>query len=329
MSRTERALQIKKSDTLNAKTHFSHFWYYTWNAIRRLQKQCHMCEWVMSYVWRSHVTRMNESRCTYEWSMPHMWIWYDTTYKKTHMCFCNRRIAFHVSYHIRWMQRMCESHRKNTYVFLVSHRKMCFCIQRSFLTRWMQKHFFFFCETRAQQETAHSQNFVENHFREISSFLEIQKWAHFRKHGFLWDVCTTIRAKIRHLFWIYTLVNRGLCFVKRVCMCGVAHSCVTCLIHVWHDLFMFDMVCISLTWLIHVWHDPLRSNSCIENSRVTWLSDLFGMTHSCVTSLNHVCRASLLQTFWNERLLLWQRHTYRCDKLQNIHTDATSCSLYI
>ena len=110
---------------------------------------------------------------------------------------------------------------------------------------------------------------------------------------------------------------------------GMAHSCVTWLIHVWHDLFMFDMVYISLTWLIHVWHDPLGRNSWIENSRVTWLSDFFDMTHSCVTSLIHVCRASLFQTFWNECFLLWQRHTYRCDKLQNTHTDVASCSLYI
>ena len=31
-------------------------------------------EWVMSHIWRSHVTHMNESCHTYEWVKPHIWM---------------------------------------------------------------------------------------------------------------------------------------------------------------------------------------------------------------------------------------------------------------
>jgi len=34
----------------------------------------------MSYIWMSHVTRMNESCHTYEWVMSHVWMSYDSSY---------------------------------------------------------------------------------------------------------------------------------------------------------------------------------------------------------------------------------------------------------
>jgi hypothetical protein len=35
---------------------------------------CHTCEWVVSHVWMSHVSRVNESCHTYEWVMSHVWM---------------------------------------------------------------------------------------------------------------------------------------------------------------------------------------------------------------------------------------------------------------
>ena len=48
-------------------------------------------EWVMSHIWRSHVTHMNESCHTYEWVMSHMWRSHVTHVKESrHTYECGR-----------------------------------------------------------------------------------------------------------------------------------------------------------------------------------------------------------------------------------------------
>jgi len=37
------------------------------------RRSYHTCEWVMSHIWMSHVTRMNESCHTHEWVVSHLW----------------------------------------------------------------------------------------------------------------------------------------------------------------------------------------------------------------------------------------------------------------
>ena len=42
--------------------------------VTRMNESCHTYEWVMSHIWINHVTRMNQSCHTDEWDMSHIWI---------------------------------------------------------------------------------------------------------------------------------------------------------------------------------------------------------------------------------------------------------------
>ena len=48
----------------------------------------HTHEWVMSHLWTSHVTRMNESCHTYEWVMSHIWMSHLLSSASVCVCVC-------------------------------------------------------------------------------------------------------------------------------------------------------------------------------------------------------------------------------------------------
>jgi len=65
---------------------------------------CDTYEWVMSHIWMSHVTHINESRDTHEWVMWHIWI-------------------RHITSHIRWSSA-CLTHMnesRDTYEHVMWH----------------------------------------------------------------------------------------------------------------------------------------------------------------------------------------------------------------
>jgi len=49
----------------------SHIWM---SHVTHMNESCHTSEWVMSHIWMSHVTHLNESCHTYEWVMSHIWM---------------------------------------------------------------------------------------------------------------------------------------------------------------------------------------------------------------------------------------------------------------
>ena len=73
---------------------------------------CIIYEWVMSHIWMSHVTHMNESFHTYEWTMSHIWISHVT--HMTESCHTCMNYVTHMNepYHRNeWViSRMNEAH---------------------------------------------------------------------------------------------------------------------------------------------------------------------------------------------------------------------------
>ena len=80
---------------------------------------CLTYEWVMSHIWTSHVTHMNESCLTYEWVMSHIWmsrvshmnrscrtyecvtthIWMSHVLHTSESCLTYKRVVFHITMH--------------------------------------------------------------------------------------------------------------------------------------------------------------------------------------------------------------------------------------
>ena len=104
-------------------------------------------------------------------------------------------------------------------------------------------------------------------------------------------------------------------------ICGVTHSWVPRLIHMWQYSSICAMTHPYVTWLIHMWHMghtckvPLYVTRLIRvchdsficaiaHSYVTHgtsLSFVSDMTHSCVPWLIHMCHRSLIRDTWDIR----------------------------
>ena len=80
----------------------SHMWM---SHVTHVNESCHTCEWVMSHIWMSHVTRMNESCHTCEWVMSHMWMSYNT-YTAAQHCTDHRSSASPTC--VTWLIHMCD-----------------------------------------------------------------------------------------------------------------------------------------------------------------------------------------------------------------------------
>ena len=95
-----------------------------------MNESCHTYEWVMLHIWISHVTHMNESCRTYEWVMAHIWMSYVRTYEwvmshiwvshVTHMnesCHTYEWVLSHI-----WMSHVTRMNEScHTYEWVISH----------------------------------------------------------------------------------------------------------------------------------------------------------------------------------------------------------------
>jgi len=80
-----------------------------------MDESCHTCRWVLSHIWRSHVTHVEESCHTYEWVMSHIWMSHATHMNES--CHTYEWVMSHTwRSHVTHMDESCH-----TYECVMSH----------------------------------------------------------------------------------------------------------------------------------------------------------------------------------------------------------------
>jgi len=99
----------------DAMIHSSGRWYSNTPMCVAIQGSCHTYEWVMSRVWMSRVTRMNESFQRYEWVITRIWMSYTTCMIET--CHTYEWGVSHI-----WMSHVVHvNESRHTYEWVMSH----------------------------------------------------------------------------------------------------------------------------------------------------------------------------------------------------------------
>ena len=126
--------------------------------------------------------------------------------------------------------------------------------------------------------------------------------------------------------WVMAHMNESLSHMNESCLIWISHvTYEVCLVHTWHDSFIFDMTYSWETWLIHMRHDSFIWD--MTHSYETWLihmrhdSSIWDITHLYETWLIHmwhdsfICDMTHLYVAYQDKCLCGITHSWihQCD----------------
>ena len=108
----ELGMQVNETALCMYEWVMSHIWM---SHVTHMNESCHTYEWVMSHIWMSHVTHRNESSHTYEWVMSHICISHVTHMNES--CHTYECVKSHV-----WMSQVTHMNEScHTYEWVMLH----------------------------------------------------------------------------------------------------------------------------------------------------------------------------------------------------------------
>jgi len=184
-----------------------------------------MTQWVMSHIWMSHVTHMNESCRTYEWVMSHIWMSH-----VAHICMS----------HVTHMNESCHSYGR-----VMSHI-------------WMS-HVAHMNESR--HTSAWVIRYVEmSHVTHMDESCHICKSLHTYEYesSHIWMICEDLTWLIHMCDMTHSYVQHDSC-IRLTLSSQIIHMCEDSYSYVRHDSFMCATWLIHMCDMTHVWHYLPRS----------------------------------------------------------------------